>query len=142
MAVGDAHVFSWLSHTCINTTFSPKPQPDFLTCFSRGERRKFAGKKFASTGYRTHNHQVMSPTRSPLFHPSGATISLDLSKLQAAADKKTGVAVTSTKNLWTVTKHCSKGENDGYQHFSPFPTIFPITFSNKVVSSRDCVGKG
>ena len=29
-------------------------------------------RKFVSTGYRTHNHQVMSPTRSPLSQPGGA----------------------------------------------------------------------
>ena len=29
-------------------------------------------RKLASTGDRTHNHQVMSPTRSPLNHPAGA----------------------------------------------------------------------
>ena len=29
-------------------------------------------RKFASTEDRTHNHQVMSPTRSPLSHPGGA----------------------------------------------------------------------
>ena len=29
-------------------------------------------RKVASTGDRTHNHQVMSPTRSPLSHPGGA----------------------------------------------------------------------
>ena len=28
-------------------------------------------RKVASTGDRTHNHQVMSPTRSPLSHPGG-----------------------------------------------------------------------
>ena len=28
-------------------------------------------RKFASIGSRTHNHQVMSPTRSPLSHPGG-----------------------------------------------------------------------
>ena len=32
-------------------------------------------RKFASTGYRTHNHQVMSPTRSPLSHPCWAAVS-------------------------------------------------------------------
>ena len=26
-------------------------------------------RELASSGYRTHNHQVMSPTRSPLSHP-------------------------------------------------------------------------
>ena len=29
-------------------------------------------RKFALTGDRTHNHQAMSPTRSPLSHPGGA----------------------------------------------------------------------
>ena len=29
-------------------------------------------RKFASTGDRTHNHQVMSPTRLPLSHMGGA----------------------------------------------------------------------
>ena len=28
-------------------------------------------RKVASTGDRTHKHQVMSPTRSPLIHPGG-----------------------------------------------------------------------
>ena len=42
MAVGDAHV-SWLSHTSTNTNFLPTT---FLTYFSRGERRKYAGKEF------------------------------------------------------------------------------------------------
>ena len=44
MAVGDTHV-SWLSHTSTNTTFFPKTLTSFLTCFSVGERRKYAGKK-------------------------------------------------------------------------------------------------
>ena len=47
MAVGDAHVFPGLkSHTSTNTNFFPKPPTTFLTCFSRGKRRKHAGKKF------------------------------------------------------------------------------------------------
>ena len=57
----------WLSHTSTNTNFFPKLSSTFLTCFSRGERRKFV-----STGSRTHNHQVTSPTSSPLSHPDGA----------------------------------------------------------------------
>ena len=41
MAVG----VSWLSQTSTNTTFFPKPPTTFLTGFSRGERRKYAGNK-------------------------------------------------------------------------------------------------
>ena len=34
--------------------------------------KKMPERKFASTGYRTQNHQVMSKTRSPLHHPAWA----------------------------------------------------------------------
>ena len=37
---------SWLSHTSTNTTFFPKPPTTILTCFSRGEKRKYRRKKF------------------------------------------------------------------------------------------------
>ena len=46
MAVGDAHVFPGFSHTSANTNVFPKPPTTFLTCFSGGEKRKYAGKKF------------------------------------------------------------------------------------------------
>ena len=36
---------SLLSHTSTNTTVFPKPPTTFLTCFSRGERRKYTGKR-------------------------------------------------------------------------------------------------
>ena len=45
MSVRDARV-SWLSHTSTNTSFFPKPPSTFLACFSRGEGRKYARKKF------------------------------------------------------------------------------------------------
>ena len=70
LAVGD----SWLSHTSSYTTFFPKPLTTFITFYSRGERRKYAGKKVCLNRYRTHNHQVMSSTCSPLSHPGWATL--------------------------------------------------------------------
>ena len=66
MAVSDAYVFPGFLTPVLSQLFFPKPPTTFLTCFCRGERRKYAGKKVASTGDRTHNHQVMSPRRSPL----------------------------------------------------------------------------
>ena len=36
----------------------------------RGENTQ--ERNFASTGYQTHNHRVMSPTCLPLSHPGGA----------------------------------------------------------------------
>ena len=71
-AVGDTHVFPGFPHTSTNTNFFPKPPTTFLTCFNKGESENSPKRNFASTGSRTHNHQSMSPTRSPLSHPGGA----------------------------------------------------------------------
>ena len=45
MAVGDAHVFPGFLTPVLTQLFFPKPPTTFLTCFYRGERRKYAGKK-------------------------------------------------------------------------------------------------
>ena len=45
MAVGDAHVFPGFLTPVLTQLLFPKPQTTFLTCFCRGERRKYAGKK-------------------------------------------------------------------------------------------------
>ena len=74
MAVGDAYVFRGFLTPVLTQLFLPKPPTTFLTCFCRGDKRKYAGKKVASTGDQTHNHQVMSPTRSPLSYPGGANL--------------------------------------------------------------------
>ena len=75
-----AKVISWrsMTHMCflafshLTQPFFPKPPTTFLTCFCKGERRKYAGKKSRLDRDRTHNHQVMSLTRSPLSHQGGA----------------------------------------------------------------------
>ena len=69
---------------------------------------------------------------------------LDMTKLKAFADTKLKVAnrqffsLIEQKTLWEK----EKGENDGYQHFSPFPTEFSKAFFSRLVKSRDCVVKG
>ena len=45
MAVGDAHAFHGFLSPVLTQLFFPKPPTTFLTCFCRGERRKYAGKK-------------------------------------------------------------------------------------------------
>ena len=45
MAVGDAYVFPGILTLVLTQLFFPKPQTAFLTCFCRGKRRKYAGKK-------------------------------------------------------------------------------------------------
>ena len=49
-------------------------------------------RKVATTGDRTHNHQVMSPTRSPLSHPG------------VAPGASKGVVVWE----WVKTRECSE----------------------------------
>ena len=80
MVVGDAYVFSGFL-TPVLTLFFLKPPTTFLTFFCRGEGENAPDRKVTSTGDRTHNHQVISPTRSSLSHPGGALNLNDLSKL-------------------------------------------------------------
>ena len=61
MAVCDAHMFPGYLTTVLTQLFFPKPPTTFLTCFCRGERRKYAGKK--SRLHRGSNSQ-------PLDHES------------------------------------------------------------------------
>ena len=45
MAVADAYVFPGFLTPVLTQLFFPKPPTTFLTCFCKGERRKYAGKK-------------------------------------------------------------------------------------------------
>ena len=74
MAVSDAHVFSGFL-TLVLTQLSIQNHRLLFSHASaevRGENT--LEREFASTGSRTHNHQAMSPTRSPLSHPGGARL--------------------------------------------------------------------
>ena len=71
---------------------------------------------------------------------------LDQSKLKGFADDKVNVIQNQKFVLERVKKHSGKrknivgkGENAGYQHFSPLPTMFSKGFFFKVVKSRDTV---
>ena len=45
MVVGDAYMFPGFLTPVLTQLFFPKPPTTFPTCFCRGERRKYAGKK-------------------------------------------------------------------------------------------------
>ena len=45
MVVGEAYVFPGFLTPVLTQLFFPKPPTTFLTCFCRGERQKYAGKK-------------------------------------------------------------------------------------------------
>ena len=72
MAVGDTYVFpGFLTPVLHDFTFQSQR---LLFAHASAEVRgdNTPERKVASTGDRTHNHQVMSPARSTLSHPGGA----------------------------------------------------------------------
>ena len=71
---GDAHVFpGFLTAALKQISFqSHRLRFSHASAEVRGENTP--ERNFASTGSRTHNNQVMSPTRSPLSHPGRARV--------------------------------------------------------------------
>ena len=65
--------------------------------------------------------------------------SLTLFKLKSIANDKINVTLKLTFFIGWVENIVGKGENAGYQHFSPFPTIFSKVFFCRVIKNRDCV---
>ena len=71
MAVGDAYVFPGFL-TPVLTLLFQSHQLLFSHASAEVRGENTPERKVASTGDQTHNHQVMSQTRSPLSHPGGA----------------------------------------------------------------------
>ena len=72
MAVGDTYVFPGFLTPVQTQLFFPKPPTTFLCVSAEVRGENTPERKAASTWSQTHNHQVMSPTRSPLSHPGRA----------------------------------------------------------------------
>ena len=75
MEVGESHVFpGFLTPVLTQLSFQSRR---FLFSHASKEVRgeKTPERNFASSGSRTHNDQVMSPTRSSLSRPGGAKVS-------------------------------------------------------------------
>ena len=69
MVVGDARMFPGFFKPVLNTTFFLKPPTTFLTCFSRGERQKYTGKKvcqiLVSNSHPPGHKSIMLTTEPP-----------------------------------------------------------------------------
>ena len=74
MAVGDAHVFPGFLTPVLPQLSFQSHQLLFSHASAEVRGKSTPERKVASTRDRTHNHQVMSPTRSPLSHPAGAYV--------------------------------------------------------------------
>ena len=73
-AVGDAYVFPGFLTPVLTLLFFQSHRLLFSHASAEVRSENTPERKVASTWDRTHNHQVMSPTRSPLSHPGGFDI--------------------------------------------------------------------
>ena len=71
MAVGDAYVFPGFLTPVLTLLFFQSHRLLFSHASAEVRGENTPERKVALTWDRTHNHQVMSPTRSPLSHPGG-----------------------------------------------------------------------
>ena len=73
MGVGDAYVFPGFLTQVLNNFSFQSHRLVFSDASAEVRGENTPERSFASTEDRTHNHQVVSPTRSQLSHPGGAT---------------------------------------------------------------------
>ena len=116
MAIGDAHVFPGFLTPVLTQLFFPKPPTTFLTCFCRGERRKYAGKKSRlnqGSNSQPPDHESDTLTTEP---PGRARIVMRL-----FADNKLNIA--QTMGVLTVENSVTAWEGE------MFLTLILLTFT-------------
>ena len=78
-------------------------------------------RKFASSGDRTHNRQVTSPTRSPLSHPGRAGDPRELNHCCMADRKQAKSLITKQKGI--LRQYIQFGSNC-FRGFMPYQQYF------------------
>ena len=104
MAVGDAYVFPGFLTPVLTLLFFQSHRLLFSHASAEVRGENTPERKVASTWDRTRNHQVMSPTRSPLSHPGG---------------------FSTPGIVWEIVKELKtrlETRNGRLLQFSPFPT--------------------
>ena len=123
MAVDDAYVFAGFLLPLLTLLFFPKPPTTFLTCFCRGERRKYAGKK--SLLNRGSNSQRGHESDTTITEPSRRSDKLlDQTKLKAFADDKLNVTKLIISVFDRVEHIEGKGEIACTSNFSFSYNVF------------------
>ena len=127
MVVGDAHVFPSFLTAVLTLLIIAKPPTTFLTCFCRGERRKYAGKKVRLN--RGSNSQPPGHESDTLTtEPPGrglpyVQILLLLHRSDYPFPKQT--LVFMCLRYRSFENAVGKGEIARNEQFLPFPTVFP-----------------
>ena len=140
MVVGDAHVFhGFLTPVLTQISFqSHRLLFSHASAEVRGENT--LERNFSSIWSRTHNHRVMSPTRSPLNHQGGADCQrppdYNISMFNVNIHRRRQIAIY---NVWDLTqtspgfyvsvvnvfwKYCGKRRNARDEQFLLFPQCF------------------
>ena len=130
MTVGDAYVFPGFLTPVLTQLFFPKPPTTFLTCFCRGERRKYTGKKSRlnrGSNLQPPGHESDTLTTEPPRRGSLCGNGLNVVQMICITDWVENIVVKKRK--------CRSPA------FSPFPTMFSKGFFTRVVKSQDCVVK-
>ena len=105
MAVGDAYMFPGFLTPVLTQSFFPKPPTTFSHASAEVRGENTPERKVASTGDRTHNHQVMSPTGSPLSHPGGAAENVDQDLTAQNMQSDLDLHYPISRNVLFVFKH-------------------------------------
>ena len=115
MGVGDAYVFPGFLTPVLTQLFFPKPPTTFLTCFCRGERRRFPRKKSrpnrgSNSQPPSHESNILTtePSRRVQTHKNHALFGKGLMTLKKKALENTE----------------GKVENAGNHYFLLFPQCF------------------
>ena len=139
MAVGDAYVFPGFLTPVLTQLFFPKPPITFLTCFCRGERRKYAGKKSRlnrGSNSQPPGHESDTLTTEPLSNFSFSDSVFKKLVSQGCQKVSCGIGLTLYHKIPTFNdleekafwKHCGKRRKCWLPAFSSFPTMFSILY--------------
>ena len=113
MAVGDAYVFPGFPHQYLHNFSFQSHRLLFSHASAEVRGENTPESKFASTGDRTHNHQVMSPTRSPLSEPGGTKSKL---KKEHNSDKKNSIISLDSMDYSLDSEYKFRGSSKYHQY--------------------------
>ena len=168
MAVVDTYVFPGFLTPVLTQLFLPKPPTTFFTCFCRGERRKYAGKKTRlnrgsnspQPGHESDTLTTEPPGRGKktlkftrymvthielivqIISTLSQTTDFRLFQMERVCRRQIRIWWKWQKILQTGRKHCGKRRNCSSRAISPFPTVFSKDLNSRHVKTRACLGKG
>ena len=120
MSVGDAYVFPGFLTPVLTQLFFPNPPITFPTCFCRGERRKYAGKKSRlnlGSNSQPPGHESDTLTTEPPGRLCGSGLKPHTTQSRLLATPKND----AFQNI------LRKGEDAGNQHFLLFQKHLYLT---------------